>query len=296
MEETKDKIEEEEEIKKEEESTPPLPLSNIAGLDAPEEKEEEEEETPPPVEEKKEEKKEEEKEEENLKDKIEEEEGKKKEEEKEEEEKKKPDWESEDNPYKKRHKATSEWGSQVNQAYQKLKEENTELQANITDVRKGLELDEFKYKAPEKPQEETNFIQKLKVSEQAAVEFYGEGDANKGKEELEKLLGPDSGFPQLLQTNAAVRARFMNADSPILEAVKIMKEKVKLDFFGSDSITEVKAKMRKELEAENDTRRKNKERLQHGPRGLPPGRSDKTGNDKKEKKQDNSLSKISGLG
>jgi len=203
------------------------------------------------------------------------------------------EWEKEENPYKKRYLDTQSWGTKATQARIILEQQNAKLEANIADVRKELELSEYKPSVEESSKEE--FTNRLAISERATYVAYGQGDVKKGEELVNELIGPKSGFLELAQGNPAIRQRFLNSISPAAEAILIMKEQNKLSAFGDKTPEEFKAEIRKELEEEVKTKATIKDKLKDAPKGLPRKQGEARGSTQQQGGVD-SLASLSGLG
>lgn len=142
-------------------------------------------------------------------------------------------WDIDDNPYKKkaaefekRYKDTQNWGFK---AHQKLKEF-------------GLEEDTTPEPTEEEKLRHVAFTEREKASYAAAVEIYG-------KDYVEtQLYGENAPFKQIAE-NPSVKAMVMNADAPVIEALKIIKTREFFNKYGDDT-EKVVGKIKKEFETE----------------------------------------------
>jgi hypothetical protein len=213
------------------------------------------------------------------------------------------DWESEDNPYKQRHKEAADWGSRTNQELVDLKNQNKQLTDNVNNIRKKFDLADF---VPETPKETDTSLQlkqdrqerlnKIKISEELAYEHFGDGDLKKGKEIVNKLVGPGTEFQTLVRTDPIINQRVLSSRSPVMEGIKIMQERDKLKALGSGTLEDMKARMKTELISELAKEAETKKKLKHGPKGLPLGRSGSGSNEKKKKHKLAPLTSLSRLG
>ena len=206
-----------------------------------------------------------------------------------------PDWDTDDNPFKKRYTDTKNWGTKANQDKLLLEKQNAALEANIADIRNELDLGAFVPSITESPKEE--FVKRLAVSESAVYLAYGQGDIIKGEVLVDKLIGPGSGFLELAQGNPEIKQRFLNSISPAAEAILIMHEQKKLPAINSKTPEEIKAALRKEIEDEVRVKATIKDTLKAAPKGLPRKQGNTRGKETQSGQEDAmSLSSISGLG
>jgi hypothetical protein len=184
------------------------------------------------------------------------------------------DWELEDNPYKKRHleaeerlKKTRDWASLVNQ-------KNTEFERQLSIINKKLDGTydaeaerremESQVPPPHVIAQNSETIGRIAASREAAFELYGEQAVN------ENIFKEGSIFRQI-EGNPVVRARVLSSPSPLLEAMKCVKEYQFKQKWGADpdkiesKITEsLKNKIRDEVMKELKEKMLLKEEIPQG--------------------------------
>lgn len=174
-----------------------------------------------------------------------------------------PDWETDDNPYKKRFKDTREWANNQNQERTKLEKAVEILTKKIDGT--YVEGEEEVGPSPEEIGADADYHGRLKASTKAVIERYGE------KEVHDKLFADDSPF-QVLSQDPTIYARVQNSEAPALEAMNVVKEDAFFSKYGHD-IDEIESNMIKKLEPEITARLKKelKEKLKlqkEQPKGL----------------------------
>lgn len=149
------------------------------------------------------------------------------------------DWESDLNPYKKRHLDAGSWANQTHQENLNLKKE-MEILGKKFDGTYDPEEEAKNAPSAEKIAEDAKTEGKITASRGMAADIYG-------SEKAEKLL--DS-FTRIFEGNQLVNLRVVQAEAPALEAIKVLKEHVFFTKYGNDPekiITSIKEEMRKEL-------------------------------------------------
>lgn len=188
----------------------------------------------------------------------------------------KPVWESDDNTYKKRYFDTQKWANKINQENLDIKRQNESLQQQFSIINKKLdgtynpEVDDIRPPDPTVIADTADTAGRIKASRSMAVSQYGE-------EYLQKMLfSPDAPFRQI-EANPVIQMRVLSSDTPVLEALKIVKEKEFFDKWGYDPET-IQKKMwesaKAELKEEVLKELKGKISLQEGqPTGIGSARS-----------------------
>ena len=155
------------------------------------------------------------------------------------------DWESADNPYKKRYTDTRDWSTRVNQ-------ENAEFKRQLGVINKKLDgtydpaKDEPAPVAPEVREQWAELAGKSKASKIAAYsisEFGGQEAVDKGIQEW------DARF----KDNQAAQMRLLSSDAPVVEALKMLKEVHWIEKHGADP-DKIEASIRKQVETELTTK------------------------------------------
>lgn len=160
-------------------------------------------------------------------------------------------WDDDKNPYKKRHKDAGTWGNKLNQENIKLKNQLANFDHEFKKLNKKIDgtYDEGDEElsdesTPEEKEDRATLQGRIDASEQAAFEKYG-------KEYIEKtILNEDSPYKQLEAEDPSVWARVSNSKTPIIEAVKIMKQKEFFDKYTDDTEMIVKRIAEETLAAE----------------------------------------------
>jgi len=151
-----------------------------------------------------------------------------KEEEKKEEVKPPPvNWDDETNPYRKRYFDTQKWGNKEHEKFVRLEKE-------IQALRKEINPD-YEPEKEDRPKEEDTvryeLMGRVKASEAAAYTIYG-------KSETENLLNQ---FNTEFGDNDAIQTRVTLSETPVLEAIKVLKESQFTKQFEGKSIEEIVA-------------------------------------------------------
>ena len=166
-------------------------------------------------------------------------------EEKKEEAKPQPDWESQDNPYVKRHKDAGSWANAVNQENLALKRQLAETTHQFEVLNKKLDgtydpaKDDTKPLAPEAIASSAMTVGRAASSLAMAHEVYG-------KEAVESQLQE---FNDKFGNHPLVQARVLSSDRPVMEALKVLKEARLFEKYGADPDKMIEA-IRKEVETE----------------------------------------------
>lgn len=127
------------------------------------------------------------------------------------------DWETDDNPYKKRYQNTQSWGTTLNQ-------QNLELKKNFEMLNKKLDgtwnpEEEAKASQPDPRQlfSQAETLGKVKASARVAVERYG-------ADKVQAMIFADNAPFRKFDNDSAIQARVLSADAPVLEAFRILEE------------------------------------------------------------------------
>ena len=150
------------------------------------------------------------------------------------------DWDSEENPWKKRQTDTHDWS-------RRLSSENAEMKRQLEIVNAKLdgtydpEMDKAPELTTERIQAEAEIRGKIKASESLAYELHG------GKEKVEAELKK---FNDNFGTNQFVQNRVLNSDAPIMEALKILKELAIVEKYGTSDPEKIIEAVKKEAEKE----------------------------------------------
>lgn len=148
------------------------------------------------------------------------------------EEKPSVNWEDDSNVYKKRHKDAAKWANQVHQ-------QNLALQQQLEIINKKLDgtYDPAKDMPPPiDPQaiaQESEFGGRIAASRESAFEIYGKGNIEEGKKIVEQTLWADNAPFRQIEQHPMVQMRIMGSSSPVLEAMKIVKEYAFYQKFGN---------------------------------------------------------------
>jgi len=148
----------------------------------------------------------------------------------------KPNWDVDDNPFKKRYFDTQKWANKINQENLEIKRQNEALQHQFSILNKKLdgtynpEVDDVRPPDPDVIADTADAAGRIKASRAMAVSQYGEEHLNK------MLFNPEAPFRQI-QDNPVIRMRVLSSDTPVLEALKIVKEKEFFDKWGYDPET-----------------------------------------------------------
>ncbi|MDZ4345293.1 MAG: hypothetical protein U1E51_22985 [Candidatus Binatia bacterium] len=132
-------------------------------------------------------------------------------------------WDTDENPYKKRHKDAGDYANRVNR-------ENLELKRQFEVINKKLDgtydpaVDDVKAPAPEEVMSNGQLIGRVGASLTAAIEIYGEETVNREINEFHQTFGQ----------NPIIQQRVKSADLPAVEALKVMKEYRFVKEHGSD--------------------------------------------------------------
>lgn len=159
------------------------------------------------------------------------------------------DWEADDNPYKQRYWETQKWANKVNQENIERQRAIDSLQQKLTVIDKKLDgtydPDTDEPKAPPPPDvnevaESSNVVGRIVASRQAAIEGYGQDFVEN------MVFAPNSPFRQI-ENSPYVQMRVLQSPAPVLEAIKIVKEKAFFDKYGYD-FDAIEVNMEKALE------------------------------------------------
>jgi len=148
------------------------------------------------------------------------------------------DWDSTDNPYKKRYEDTRNWSTRVNQ-------EKVELDKKLDILSKKIDgtWDEDAEKAneptPEQVKAEGEAQGRIMASEELARETYG-------SDVVDSVLNE---FHEQYRDNQAIQSRVLLAKAPIMEAMKVMKEAKFMAIHGTDP-EKIEASIKSKYEAE----------------------------------------------
>jgi len=195
---------------------------------------------------------------------------------KDEKESPKTDWDSEENPYKKRHGDTFKWANTVNQQNVDLKKTIDRLEKKV-DGTYDPEVDKGNEPTPEQIKAEGDLRGRVKASDVMAYDKYGKDETESFLNEFNEKFGNDQG----------IQYRVLASDAPTMEAIKIVKEAKFFDAYGRDPDA-IKSKMREEIEAEirddvvKDEKKKFAERMSNKEKGVQ-GVSDARSSSEKEK-------------
>lgn len=141
-------------------------------------------------------------------------------------------WEDENNTYKKRHKDAAKWANQVHQ-------QNLALQQQLEIINKKLdgtydpEQDAPPPIDPQAIAQESEFGGRIAASRESAFEIYGKGNIEEGKKIVEQTLWADNAPFRQIEQHPMVQMRIMGSSSPVLEAMKIVKEYAFYQKFGN---------------------------------------------------------------
>ena len=144
----------------------------------------------------------------------------------------KPVWEDDSNPYKKRHQDAAKWANNVHQ-------QNLELQRQLEIINKKLdgtydpEQDAPPPIDPQAIAQESEFGGRIAASRESAFEIYGKGNIEEGKKIVEQTLWADNAPFRQIEQHPMVQMRIMGSSSPVLEAMKIVKEYAFYQKFGN---------------------------------------------------------------
>lgn len=184
-----------------------------------------------------------------------------KKEEKKEESQAKPavDWESDDNPFKKRQRDTSAWANKVNQENAVLKRQLSTMSQQMEILGKKVdgtydpERDVIRDDSPSPEQIATHAMNygKTQASKQAAYTIHGQQKVDKELEE----------FHTTFNENPVVQARVLGSDSPVLEAMKVMNEHRFMGKYGRDPES-ILSKIREEILKEEEPKIREKVRAE----------------------------------
>lgn len=151
------------------------------------------------------------------------------------------DWESDDNPYKKRHADAAKWSNDTHQ-------QNLKLLKEIEIIHKKLDgtydpaAEAQKQPTLEEVSRNGAISGRVEASMELAKQMYGDENVQK------LLLDPNSPFSQI-EKDPYVQARVLAAKAPALEAMKILEERAFQARWGRDP-REIEAAIRKKAEEE----------------------------------------------
>jgi hypothetical protein len=169
----------------------------------------------------------------------------------------KTDWEADDNTYKKRFRDTSAWANKVNQENRQLKQAQADMQKQFDVLNKKIdgtydpEKDAITGPTPEQIAEQSVTAGKTVASRHAAYEALGQ----------EKVDGELKEFHALFNEDELVQSRVIRSDSPIFEALQVMKEHRFISKYGRDP-EQIRSKMREEILAEEEPKIREKVRTE----------------------------------
>jgi hypothetical protein len=154
----------------------------------------------------------------------------------------KPDYEADDNPYKKRFRDTASWSNKLNQENRLLKQQQADYQKQFEILNKKIdgtydpEKDAISGPTPEQIAQTSVTAGKTVASRHAAYEALGQ----------EKVDAELKEFHALFNEDELVQSRVIRSDSPIFEAMQVLKEHRFISKYGRDP-EQIQAKMRKEI-------------------------------------------------
>ncbi len=153
----------------------------------------------------------------------------------------KPDWDSDDNPYKKRFRDTSNWATNLNQ---KQKDQDREILILKKKVEGTYdeERDEPK-QTPEDIQVEAENLGRAKASRQAAITRWG-------AEAVEKDLNK---FNDIFSGDVHVLGSVASADQPVIEAIRTLRRYEFFEEYGEEPTEIVKKIGEKAVKGAGDT-------------------------------------------
>lgn len=157
----------------------------------------------------------------------------------------KSDWDSPENPYKKRYEDTRDYSTRVNQENAEFKKELAKINAKL-DGTYDPSVHETPAKTQEQEKTEAEILGRVSASEEAAYRIYGEGDSEKGKPIVTARLKE---FNDKFGQHKMVQYRVMNSRTPIIEAMKVMEEAELIGKYGNEP-KQIIAAIRKEAETE----------------------------------------------
>lgn len=146
-------------------------------------------------------------------------------------------WDDAANPYKKRYEDTRNWATKINQ---QLVDQKRHLDTI------GKKLDGTYTEADEPTAQEAAsqaaLFQKVSTSNAAAERMYG-------KEVVQNLIWAENAPFRAYEDNPSVQARIMNAEAPVLEAIRFVQETQFFSKYGEDTEA-IKKAIRSEYETE----------------------------------------------
>lgn len=139
-------------------------------------------------------------------------------------------WDTDDNPYKKRYQDTQQWGNNLNQQYLELKK-NTEMINKKLDGTWNPE-EEAKANQPDPKQLMTHaeILGKVKASSKIAAEKYG-------MDKVQSMIFSDTAPFRKFDNDPHIQARVLSSDAPVLEAFAILEEMEFRSKWGNDAKT-----------------------------------------------------------
>lgn len=141
----------------------------------------------------------------------------------------------------KRLKDTQKWGNEEHKARLEAERKAQALEAQLKRIEAKLDGTYEEPTAPSTEQVATDADTKgrIRASHKAAVRQYGEAFV------METVWNPDSPYQELQAKSPAIRARVMEADDPVLEAIAVVKEHQDAQKYGRTP-----EEIRKRMEAE----------------------------------------------
>lgn len=140
------------------------------------------------------------------------------------------DWEADDNPFKKRYRDTQTWANKLNQEKLQIQQQQTAMQKQLEILNKKLDgtYDETRDgqtgPSPDEIANASVTVGKTVASRQAAYQALGQ----------DKVDADLAEFHETFNANQLVQARVLQSDSPILEALQVLKEHKFITKYGRD--------------------------------------------------------------
>lgn len=141
----------------------------------------------------------------------------------------------------KRLKDTQKWGNEEHKARLDAERKAAELEAQLKRIEAKLDGTYEEPKAPSADEAKAagDAFGRIRASHAAAIELHGEEFVNK------TVWNLDSPYQQIQARSPRLKARVMEAEAPVLEAIKVVKEEEAKKLYG-DSPEEMRKKIREE--------------------------------------------------
>jgi hypothetical protein len=152
-------------------------------------------------------------------------------------------WDADDNPYKKRYADTAQWATTINQKLAALSKSQDIVGKKIDGTYDPV-VDDVPAPSPDEIATNATLAGKVEASEALAKEFY---DGKYGQGYVDRTLNE---FNAEFGRNSAIQGRVLSSPAPIVEAIKVMRERTFYAEYGNDpdAITKtIREKLEKEL-------------------------------------------------